>query len=187
MIDLCKAEAIAKSMALNDAVKKYKSIMEVARKIDVSTDQYFKKDFCNFYQLKRFYSERFRSEYLGIMQELKNDRDLSFKKTFERVRQIENTCEMSFSSKMLHTLDPSYPIWDSIVTEKHFGMKKPNTKKNIVEKFSERYEEYVDMFYKYMKTEEGKSLISVFDKSFPNSGITDVKKIDFILWQDRGN
>jgi hypothetical protein len=36
-----------------------------------------------------------------------------------------------------------------------------------------------------MATEEGCMIIRTFDERFPNNGISDVKKIDFILWQDK--
>jgi hypothetical protein len=48
-----------------------------------------------------------------------------------------------------------------------------------------RYAEYEDKFYDYMATEEGCMIIRTFDERFPNNGISDVKKIDFILWQDK--
>ena len=32
---------------------------------------------------------------------------------------------MSFSSKLLHTIKPEYPIWDSVVTKEHFGIRPP--------------------------------------------------------------
>jgi hypothetical protein len=36
-----------------------------------------------------------------------------------------------------------------------------------------------------MVTDEGWTIIGQFDKKFPDNRISDVKKIDFVLWQDR--
>lgn len=60
---------------------------------------------------------------------------------------------MSFSSKLLHTVDPRYPIWDSVVTKDHF------TCKNRERLCVERYGLYQNRFYEYMSSEEGIELI----------------------------
>lgn len=187
MIEIAKAERIIKSNTISKAMEKYKCIMGQVYKIDVTQDTAFQKMFCDFYQLRRFYSDTFKTRYLDVLQKMKHKDNLSFKEVFECVMEIKNTREMSFSSKLIHTVDPKYPIWDSIVTEQHFKMKKPYVKDNVVEKFSERYDEYVEKFYKYMESSEGAEVIRLFDIEYPESGITNVKIIDFVLWQDRNN
>lgn len=51
-----------------------------------------------------------------------------------------------------------------------------------------RFEKVLDTYQKicdwYQKT-EAQSKIAVFDANFPNVDITNVKKIDFVLWQTR--
>ena len=49
----------------------------------------------------------------------------------------------------------------------------------------ERYDLYQDRFYDFMSSDEGAELIRIFDHQYPNNGISNVKKIDFIMWQDR--
>ena len=93
---------------------------------------------------------------------------------------------MSFSSKLLHTIKPEYPIWDSVVTKEHFGIRPPYAScKNREQLCIERYDLYQDRFYDFMSSDEGAELIRIFDHQYPNNGISNVKKIDFIMWQDR--
>lgn len=68
------------------------------------------------------------------------------------------TLEVSFSSKLVHTLDPEQPIWDRNVTDRHFGYKIPTYGTKDREK----------------------------NEAFPKTGFTDLKKVDFVLWQDDG-
>lgn len=185
MVDSQEAKKIVEKPTTSEGLKKYKYIMEALHKTDVSTKDNFKAVFCDFYQLRKFYSEKFRTQYFYILEEMKELEEISFRDAFERLRGIEGSCEMSFASKLVHTVDPKYPIWDKIVTQDHFGMKKPYAGKDPVGKYCKRYEEYMSKFYEYMKSEEGVELIRIFDEKFPDSGITDVKKLDFIIWQDR--
>ena len=111
---------------------------------------------------------------------------MTFEMAMERIKHIQGTYEMSFASKLLHTIDPLHPIWDSVVTGRHFEMKAPYaSSKNRETTCCKRYAEYEDKFYDYMSTDEGCMIIHMFDERFPDNRISDVKKIDFVLWQDR--
>ena len=61
----------------------------------------------------------------------------------------------------------------------------PYAKKDREEACCKKYDIYEDRFYDYMASEEGIKVIHLFDEYFPESGIMDVKKIDFVLWQER--
>ena len=82
-------------------------------------------------------------------------------------------------------MNPDIPVWDSVVTNKHFGIKAPTGTKEREQKIFERYRLYCEKYFEYLKSEEGQMLVAMFDETFPDAGISDVKKIDFILWQDR--
>lgn len=91
---------------------------------------------------------------------------MTFRMAMERVKHIQNSYEMPFSSKLAHTINPVHPIWDSVVTKKHFGMYAPYPScKNREEVCCQRYSEYEDLFYDYMASEEGCALIRMFDES----------------------
>ena len=93
---------------------------------------------------------------------------------------------MSFVSKMVAMVDPEYPIWDSVVTKGHFKIIAPYANaKNRLQQGIERYDQYCRNYSSYMQTEEGKKKIEEFDRLFPQTEISDVKKLDFILWQER--
>lgn len=186
MIEIKKAEEILKKTAVQQGLDKYLFIMERFKNVDVTKDIEFQSAFRDFYQMRRFYSDEFCESYFKIMENMKHTKEMTFKMALERVKHIQGSYEISFSSKMTHTINPLNPIWDSVVTKHHFNVKPPYTGAKNREKVScDRYDEYMDKFYDYMATEEGIALIHMFDRRFPDNGISDVKKIDFILWQDR--
>lgn len=185
MVTKEKAKQILVVPRLKSDLKKYQYIMDRVRKVDVSEDTEFQNIYRDFYQMRRFYSDEFARKYFRLMEQIKGMSGVTFKMTFERVKHIQCTYETSFSSKMAHTFNPQIPIWDSVVTTRHFGFKAPTGVKDREQKTIDRFNEYSEKFYKYMKSSEGQMLIEMFDKAFLGNGISDVKKIDFILWQDR--
>lgn len=180
-----KVEQILTAPALKAGLEKYQYIMERFRKVDVSEDTEFQGVYRDFYQMRRFYSDEFARKYFRLMEQLKEMDAVTFKMVFERVKHIQCTYEISFSSKMAHTFNPQMPIWDKIVATDHFGFRSPTGSNDREQKMVGRFEEYSGKFRGYMKSREGQMVIGMFDKIFPDSGISDVKKIDFILWLDR--
>ena len=170
---------------LTQGLEKYKYIMNAVHTTNVSADMEFQNCYRDFYQLRRFYSDEFAKKYFNLMEKLKEMPEVSFQMAFEQVKNIQGTDEISFSSKLAHTLSPDIPVWDSVVTNKHFGIKAPTGTKEREQKIFERYRLYCEKYFEYLKSEEGQMLVAMFDETFPDAGISDVKKIDFILWQDR--
>lgn len=155
---------------------------------DLSDDdksEEFIKVYADYYGMTRR-GKDFCKEYFKIMEKLKGEINLDFETVFDRVYDIAHTDEVSFSSKMLHTINPDLPIWDSIVAEDHFGMK------------VRYYKAYLREFNKYKLSKKGQYVIGLFDKICDDlfgkdsleadkakTCITDTKKIDFVLWQCR--
>lgn len=185
MLQTERIREILQAPALRAGLASYKFIMERLHRTDVSTDRQFQSVFRDFYRMRRFYSDDFARHYFQLLEHLKSSRNMSFRMAMERIKHIQGTYEMSFSSKMTHTIDPQHPIWDSVVTNQHFGIRAPSDRRDWEEACCRRYDLFEDRFYDYMSSEEGKTVIRLFDEQFPDAGITDVKKIDFVLWQDR--
>lgn len=186
MIDLEKAALIVRRREISQGLEKYKYFRERLFETDVTKDEVYQKEYRAFYQMRRFYNNHFAEGFFSLMEKAKEKKGIDFQYVFTNMQEIQGTCEISFSSKLLHTIDPSYPIWDSIVTRNHFGINPPYSScKKKSEACIAKYNGYKQEFYQYLNSEEGISLIEIFDQQYPNSGIHDVKKADFILWQDR--
>lgn len=80
------------------------------------------KKYYYFYTLGK-YPKEFRRDYFSYMERGKGEKP-SFKETLSYFLKY-GTLEVSFSSKLIHTLDLEQPIWDRNVTDKHFGYKIP--------------------------------------------------------------
>ena len=185
MINESQIKEILEKPELVTGLEKYNYIMNRLHQTDVSVDTEFQTMFRDFYQMRRFYSDEFASQYFALLEQLKKTKDVSFQTAIDKLLQVQGTYEMSFASKMIHTINPEHPIWDSVVTKRHFRINPPAGKKDKKKACSDKYDYYEKMFIDFMKKEEGRLIIRLFDEKFPDEKISDTKKIDFVLWQDR--
>lgn len=170
---------------LRKGIEKYTFLQNNLYRVNVANNEEYKNNYKIFYRIARKGSS-FCEQYFSIMENLKNIKNIDIKTIFDHVYTIKNTNEISFSSKMLHSINPNFPIWDSIVTKGHFKINvsyyKYKANKNLL---CEKYLEYTSQFEEYKLSDNGKMLIDLFNKRYPNINISDTKKIDFILWQAR--
>lgn len=182
IFDLRRLPAILAKPKMLIGIERYRFIMEKVQRVDVSLDEGFQKTYENFYTLGR-YPKEFRRDYFVYMERVKEIKP-SFEETLSYFLKY-GTLEVSFSSKLVHTLDSEQPIWDKNVTDRHFGYKIPAYgTKDREKKILDRYKRYKRDFLKYVASDDGKTIIRAFDEAFPETGFTDLKKVDFVLWQD---
>lgn len=165
-------------------IDKYEFLRKRLFEADVSQDREFQRAFNGFFRMGRR-TEAYYTDFYCYMQQHKSA-GISFADALTYLHEKHGRLEMSFVSKMVAIVDPSRPIWDSVVTKGHFGIVAPCANvKNRLQKGIEKYEQYCCCYHTYMQTEEAKAKIAEFEKLFPNTEITDVKKVDFMLWQER--
>jgi hypothetical protein len=155
--------------------------------IDLSKDMKFRTKFNGFYRIRQK-PEKFYDKYYELLNSnLKANPE--FIEVLEKLYTVEERFENSFSSKLLHTINPNLPIWDSIVMKKlnlktTFYFKSIQIKKeNIVA----QYQKLSTFFNDFILTKDGKELIDLFDEKIiiQDYNLTPLKKIDFIIWQTR--
>lgn len=166
-----------------NAPEKYKKIMEMRDKVNLCESPAFKTLYNGFYRVL-FRDKEWYGFYYRLMQE-KKGQAVSFEDIFTAILKKTGRFEASFSAKLLHTLRPEFPAWDMWIG-KNTGIKIPAY--NLIkrkDKIIERYGLLVTWFNDYKKSENGKTMLRLFDGCFPKSGITSTKKIDLVLWQIR--
>lgn len=79
---------------------------------NVARDLEYRRKFAGYYRM-RFVSQQYRDSFFSLFEAIKNDPDISFVDVARQLSQVDGRHEFSFISKMLHTIDPSRPIYDS--------------------------------------------------------------------------
>ena len=167
---------IAESMGFD----KYKQIIEMVRKTDVSSDSDFQRTFNAFYRVRR--NAEWRKAYYDLFETAK-DSNPSFESINRTIYEATDNIEASFSSKMLATINPDKPIWDRYVMQNLCLNVKGKTKEDQLECAVNLYAQMVSWYDAFLQTENGRSCIAEFDRTLPGYiWMSDVKKIDFFFF-----
>lgn len=185
-----------------NALENYTNLMNGFHKEKGSSDAEFRKDYKGFFNVRR--DEDFSAVYFEFMEEHKNDdKKLTFEEIlrylYDKVKVKVKRVEFSYSSKLLSVINPDMPVWDKFVRENlKMSVISGNTPEKRMEKAVTTYsclcEKYKNFFGRDKAIAD--KWIKLFDKHFPpaeyyyfvqekKKGLTQVKKIDLILWQIR--
>lgn len=162
-------------------IQHYMNIMSKVKTVNVADDQDFQREFDFFYKVRR--NAEWRKVFFEIF-ERKKKKNCSYKEIITELYEGTGQVEASFASKILASIDENMPIWDSKVLDR-IGIKSSN--KRGQQKLEETIELYdvIVQWYSDLKANKASynEYITSFDSRFPDySSISDIKKIDFILW-----
>ena len=161
-------------------IEKYNWIMKRVHETDVSSDVAFQRAFNGFYRMRQRPAS-FYASYYAYLEKNKNNQEISFEDIVTYLYQETGSIHASFSSKLLATVNPNMPIWDKFVLQ-NLGLRTPYSyEKDRLQKTIQMYQKICDWY----KTDEAIKKLAAFNQQFPGTNITDVKKIDFILWATR--
>ncbi len=186
MISVQTAESIlSNSDKLLTGMRKYKKIMDALYWTDVSADRDFQRMFNDFFVMRSRKSQYYEMFYAYL--EEKKDAGTTFEETLDYLNQAEGRFEISFSSKLIHVINPNRPIWDNNVAVEHFRMRLPGYGAGIPTRRIEiikAYHEFCSRFYEYLDSSKGQTILRLFNDKYPHTGFTDAKKLDFLMWVD---
>lgn len=167
-------------------LKKYQIILEKLHTTNVSNNQEFQREYNGFYRMRQRKPE-FYSAYYQFMEEHKNDSptELTFEMILSHFYRMFNRIEASFSSKLLSIINPNMPVWDKYVLENLSIKAPPPNETGRLMKTILAYEDICAWYRTFLLSEDAHKMIAMFDETYPNVEITNVKKIDLILWQIR--
>ncbi len=165
-------------------IGQYLEIMRLFAQTNVAQDRYFQTKYNAFYRVRQRSSDWY-DEYYRHMEEMKGQ-EVSFSSILRHFQKRLGKYEPSFSSKLLATLNTSFPVWDVHVLS-NIGLQAPAyTSPNKYEKAESAYMAIQGWYQSFLCSVEGRLMIGRFDELVEESpAISNIKKIDFILWQTR--
>ncbi len=171
---------------IEKGVQSYLRIMQLVKTSNVQINEEFQRIFNGFYRIRQRKKEFYGALY-DYLEHNKNNKEISFEQTLAFFYQKFQRFEPSFSSKIVATINPNFPVWDSKVLEK-LNITAPSFNLDGAVRFKrivKTYDDIVNWYSEFLNTEEAKNMIKTFDEKIGTLNITDIKKVDLILWQTR--
>lgn len=161
---------------------KYLWIQEHLHRSDVRQDAEFQRRFNGFYRVRR--DKAWRTVYFDLMEDAKST-GIGFPDALAALGAATGRVEASFASKLVASLEPTLPVVDRFVLD-NFGLSLPyqyaaNRERTIVDLYAELQARYARL----LASDQGRLIVSRFAEAYPNATITDLKKVDLVLWQHR--
>ncbi|MBO7477190.1 MAG: hypothetical protein J6U04_04570 [Salinivirgaceae bacterium] len=163
-------------------VQKY--LYTINKKDEADSNEY-KAIYKNFYGLGRFSSNDFVNEYFKELQIKKTEyENVDSKCVMDVIKHFQpftSSNQYSFSTKLLHTINNDYPIYDSKVGRFYCG----GTPNPAMETFEPFYKELINEYKRIGGEKLLVKTIEYLDEKvgFGFENISFVKKIDFIIWR----
>ncbi len=167
---------------IKEGLRKYCWIQENFQRCNVSKDPNFQTRFNGFYKVRR--KAHWRLHYYELMEAMKC-RGVTFAQALRVLRQRTDRIEASFASKLVATLNPNRPVVDKFVL-KNFGLRLPyhyvtNREAKTIQVYDELCLKYQDLMGRPIAS----MICEKFVEMYPWANITDLKKVDLVLWQNR--
>ena len=163
------------------SLEKYNYIRNNLYKCDVSKNPEFQKNFNAFYRVRR--NAKWRNNFYRYFEKVKNNKTITFDTIVKNLQSETGNIEASFASKLLATINPDMPIWDQYVL-KNLKVEVDKTG-NRLSSISEAYKEIIQKEQELLKNERIKKSIKEFQEEFKEYELSDIKALDYILWNSR--
>ena len=165
-------------------IQKYLALMDQVEKVNVSTDAVFQRAYNGFYRVQRRQASWY-STYYNIMEQLKGSKP-TFGDILDRVYEVTGRYEPSFSSKLVATLCPDKPVWDKHVLSNIKQKAPAYSSRTKIHDAKLRYADIENWYQTFLPSDDGVNWIKQFNELIPeHNKLTDLKKVDLILWQMR--
>jgi hypothetical protein len=184
-------ESVMEEEQIVEAIKKarkgitqYLEIMELFPEVNVVDNNDFQRKFNALYRVRQRSREWYLA-YFSFMEGHKGSRP-TFGDVLDDLYKSTGRYEPSFSSKLVATLDPEQPIWDVWVLT-NTGIRVPSyASESKVEHAKAAYVAIQGWYRQFLNSKDGELVLRVFDRIVPeHARVTDLKKVDFVLWQTR--
>lgn len=166
---------------------RYDFLQKNLHSTDVSSDREYQRTFNSFYVVQRRKPDWY-SYFYAFLEREKENSAITFEKTLTEFHAALGRVEPSFASKLVATVRPEAPVYDSFVRQ-NLRLKAPPQYKRPdirIEGYINLYSEMERCYETALTTPDAVTLETEFDVRFPTyAHFTKMKKLDLMLWQMR--
>ena len=186
-------DLILNSPNIFNDIQQYLQIIRLFPQIDVSNDGNFQKIYRKYWRLNAArLQQTFFEVYFDLLEKSKDHSDLKIEKISRKLYKTstgkdgKKSLQFSFASKLIHTINNTEPVYDSMITTFYF-LPQPQSNWNFERKLKNALENY-----QFIKNEQKRILkeglldfeIEKFREYFNLENVyTDQKIIDTLIWK----
>lgn len=165
----------------------YLKLLRMYNETDVSQNIEFQHLFTWFYRIRR--SAEWLDGYYKVFEDFKTRGEVTIKDILVAISNLvhngRTSLELSFASKMLATMQPDMPIWDSLVRDR-LQLQSPPILSDMNSRIDAATEAYNLLIHKTQSLLSDAKIaleIKKIDSLLPEySHMTAMRKLDFMLW-----
>ncbi|MBQ7492440.1 MAG: hypothetical protein IJT76_07665 [Clostridia bacterium] len=148
---------------------------------DVSEDRHFRRAFVSHFKLRQ--KDRDYLRFCFAWLEEHKGRPVSFDMALMDLFRAFGILDPATASKLASAVDPRLPVWDSQILGS-MGIRPLALEQGIrrVEKIVEAYEKLQWWYDRYLRSKSGRTAAQLFDEVYPDTGFSQLKKVDFVVW-----
>lgn len=174
----------SKLVARRADLARYRFVMEELSSGDVRVNATYQRTFNGLYMVRR--GTHWRGAFYDLLETNKHRHGLEFQYVLEELHKATGRIEASFASKLMATINPGLPVYDSWVRHNLSLPTRVGSAQPRIEHLCADYTTIQELYEAMIASPSFGDLRLGFDEALPEfSDITDVKKLDFMFWQAR--
>ncbi|MEE9125454.1 MAG: hypothetical protein V3U14_13325 [candidate division NC10 bacterium] len=154
--------------------------------LDVATEPEYQKKYIWLYGMRR-QPINWLNSYFSLLQAKKGNDAVSFIDILPTLSTPQRI-EASFSSKLLATIRPEMPVIDAYVIS-NLGLARPRrtgSRQHVMSEWTGLHSSICSLYGSLLQQDMFRKIRDDFDRSFDQyRSLTDIKKLDVLLWQLR--
>jgi len=165
-------------------LSRYRYLMNRVGQCDVRTDAAFQRTFNGLYMVRR--GAPWRKAFYELFEAEKATGTKSFNHVLIAIHEATGRVEASFASKLLATVHPEMPVYDSWVRANLSLKARTGPASQRISALCDDYAHIAGVYARIIRQLVYAHIRASFDAALPDlSDLGDVKKIDLLLWQSR--
>ena len=168
-------------LTIRRRVEQYAWLRHALYTRDVSQDRHFRRVFLSQFKLRDKDREFLRCAFAWL--EEHKHREVSFEEALLALYRETGLLDPAAASKLASAIDPTLPVWDTQILYA-LGVRPMDGQRaqRRVERTIEAYEKLCGFYDRYLSSKDGQTAVAVFDRVYPDTDFSDLKKADFTIW-----
>jgi hypothetical protein len=169
---------------LSKGVGRYRRLQASIHSTGFSADQSFRKAYCSFYGITPFRDTQWQQHYFNLLVEATHTPP-DFTTTLRELNNRTGVVEASFTSKLVASVNTNRPVIDTwVLLNAELELPDRNAPTRLAD-IATLYATLDIKMHAYLSTDDGQYLVAQFTNRYGTERITEMKMLDFVLWQTR--